>query len=87
MVFAEGALRVESAAVAVGPNVYYLGRPGQLDLVAASFPPRQPRLLAAGQVWRRLVKPLVLAAVGATFIGQAIAFFVQLGNGEKDFED
>ena len=34
-----------------------------------------------------LVKPLVLAAVGATFAGQAVAFFTQLRKGEKDFED
>ena len=33
------------------------------------------------------MKPLVLAAVAATFVGQAIAFFYQLGKGEKDFED
>jgi tetrathionate reductase subunit B len=87
MVFAEGARRVESATIAVAPNVYYLGKPEHLDLVVASFPPRPPRLLAAGRTWRSLVRPLVLAAVGATFLGQAIAFFVQLGKGEKDFED
>lgn len=87
MVYVDGARRIESATIAVGPNVYYLGKPEQLDLVAESFPPRPPRLLAAGQAWRRVVKPLVLAAVGATFLGQAIAFFYQLGKGEKDFED
>lgn len=87
MVYLEGARRIESAAVAVGPNVYYLGKPEQLDLVEAAFPPHPPRLLAAGQVWRSVVKPLVLVAVGASFLGQAIAFFVQLGKGEKDFDD
>lgn len=87
MVYLDGARRIESATIAVGPNVYYLGKPEHLDLVAASFPPRPPRLLAAGQAWRSVVKPLVLAAVAATFVGQAIAFFYQLGKGEKDFED
>jgi len=87
MVFAEGARRVESPAVAVGPNVYYLGKPEQLDLVVASFPPQEPHLLAAGRAWRSVVKPLVLAAVAATFLGQSVAFFSQLWNGEKDFED
>jgi tetrathionate reductase subunit B len=87
MVFAEGARRVESATVAVAPNVYYLGKPEHLDLVVASFPPRPPRLLAAGKTWRSLVKPLVVAAVAATFLGQSVAFFSQLWNGEKDFED
>ena len=87
MVFAEGARRVESATVAVSPNVYYLGKPEHLDLVVESFPPQPPRLLAAGNTWRSLVKPLVIAAVAATFLGQSVAFFSQLGNGSKDFED
>jgi tetrathionate reductase subunit B len=87
LVYGRGARRVESAAVAVGPNVYYLGRPAQLDLVQASFPPRASRLPMAGEGWRRVVTPLVLAAVGATFLGQAVAFFTQLAKGEKDFED
>jgi tetrathionate reductase subunit B len=87
MVYAHGARRIESAAVAVGPNVYYLGKAEHLDLVAESFPPRAPRLLLAGRTLRSLVKPLVLLAVGATFLGQSVAFFSQLWNGEKDFED
>jgi len=29
----------------------------------------------------------MLAAIGATFLGQALAFFTQLKTGEKDFED
>jgi tetrathionate reductase subunit B len=86
MVYLEGARRLETREIAVGPNVYYLGKPGQLDLVAASFPPHRPRLLAAGEAWSRLAKPLVLLAVGATFAGQAIAFFNQLNKGEEDFE-
>lgn len=87
LVFSEGARRLESAAVAVGPNVYYLGLPAQLDRVAAAFPPRTPRMPVAGQAWERVFKPLVLAAVGATFAGQAVAFFQQLRKGEEDFED
>jgi tetrathionate reductase subunit B len=87
MVYEEGASRMETRAVAVGPNVYYLGRPEHIDLLRATFPPHEPRLLVAGEAWRRLVKPLVLAAVGATFAGQAVAFFTQLRKGEQDFED
>jgi hypothetical protein len=41
----------------------------------------------AAKAWRSLVKPLVVAAVAATFLGQSVAFFSQLWNGEKDFED
>ena len=72
---------------AVGPNVYYLGKPEHLDLVSATFGPRAPRLLRPAEVWRRMLKPLVLAAVGVTFLGQAVAFFYQLRTGEKDFEE
>src|SRR5450830_574763 len=82
LVFRDGARRMETRAVAVGPNVFYLGRPEHLDLVLTSFPPRRPRLLTAGEAWTRLLKPLVLVMVGATFAGQAVAFFTQLRKGE-----
>lgn len=86
MVYVQNARRRETAALAVGPNVYYLGRPEHLDLVLASFPPHEPRLLAAGEAWSRLLKPLVLGLVGAAFAGQAAAFFTQLAKGEDDFD-
>jgi hypothetical protein len=38
-------------------------------------------------VWSKLAKKLVYLAVGATFLGQAVAFFKQLGEGEKQFDD
>jgi tetrathionate reductase subunit B len=87
MVFEQGARRIETKQVAVGPNVYYTGKPAQLDLVHATFPPREPRMPTAATAWMRAFKPLMLAVVGATFVGQAVAFFTQLRNGEKDFED
>ncbi len=87
LVFRDGARRMETRTVAVGPNVYYLGRPEHLDLVLSSFPPRPPRLLTAGAAWTRLLKPLVLAMVGMTFAGQAVAFFTQLRKGEGNFEE
>ena len=87
MVFHEGARRMETKTVAVGPNVFYLGRPDHLDLVQTSFPPRPPRLLTAGEAWKRLLRPLVIGVVGATFLGQAVAFFNQLHKGEDDFEE
>lgn len=84
LVFREAARRMETASIAVGPNVFYLGKPQHLDLALTSFPPQPPRLLAAGEVWRRLLKPLVLGMVGLTFAGQAIAFFSQVRKGEED---
>ncbi len=87
LVFHEGARRMESDSVSVGPNVYYLGRPEHLDLVQKTFAPREPELLAAGETWRRVLKPLVLGAVGLTFVGQAVAFFTQLYKGEGDVDE
>jgi tetrathionate reductase subunit B len=87
MVFEEGARRIETRETAVGPNVYYTGRPAQLDLVHAAFPPHRPTMPSAATAWTKAFTPLMLAMVGATFVGQAVAFFVQLRNGEKDFED
>ena len=87
MVYEQGARRLETSDVAIGPNVYYLGKHEHVDLVLATFPPHKPKLLAAGVAWSRIFRPLVLAAVGATFLGQAIAFFNQLKTGEDDFEE
>ena len=53
----------------------------------ASFPPHPPRMVRAGEWWSKVVKPLVLAAIGATFLGQAVAFFSQLRTGEKEFDE
>ena len=76
------------ATVAVGPNVYYLGRPEHLDLVLTQLPAAGPRGSSPpAKAWTKLLKPLVLALVGATFAGQAVAFFNQLRKGEDDFED
>lgn len=86
-VYLEGARRMESPTVFIGPNVYYAGTPEHLDLQAASFVPVPPRTIAPGIVWGAFAKKLVLLAVGATFAGQAIAFFHQLAVGEKRFED
>jgi hypothetical protein len=55
MVYHEGARRLETADVAIGPRVCYLGKPEHIDLVLASFPPHPPRLLAAGEAWRRFL--------------------------------
>jgi tetrathionate reductase subunit B len=87
MVFREGAERVDTEEVAIGPNVFYLAASRHLDQVRASFPPREPRLPASGRAWAQVVKPLVLTAVAATFLGQAVAFFTQLRHGESDFDD
>lgn len=87
LVYDQGAQRRETPAIQVGPNVYYQGRPQQVALVMNAFPPRAPRMPAAGTLWEKVARPVVLGAVGLTFAGQAIAFFHQLWHGEEDYED
>ena len=87
LVYEGGGRRMETAEVAVGPNVYYRGKPEHLDLVLASFPPRKPRLLSAGTAWKNILWPLMASVVGATFLGQAVAFFTQLRKGESDIDE
>ena len=87
MVYRESAKRIESPEVAIGPNVYYHAKPEHAELLAAGFAPQPPHTIAAGQVWSKLVNKFVYLAVGATFLGQAVAFFHQLATGEKQFED
>jgi tetrathionate reductase subunit B len=87
LVYERASRRNETAQVHIGPNVYYLGKKKSVDLALATFSPRLPRLLTQGRLWRGLVKPLVLGAIGATFLGQAVAFFHQLMKGEKQFDE
>lgn len=86
-VYREGAHRMETADIAIGPNVYYVGKPEHTQLALASFAPVPPRTIAAGKVWSGFLNKFVYLAVGATFLGQAVAFFRQLSVGEKQFED
>jgi len=87
MVFRDGARRMETHSVAVGPNVFYLGKPEHLDLALTNFPPHPPRLLTAGQTLQKVVRPLLIGMVAATFLGQAIAFFAQIRKGEEEHDD
>jgi tetrathionate reductase subunit B len=87
IVYRSGAQRLESRDVAIGPNVYYLGKSDEMALQAASFPPQKPRTIAPGVVWSKVVNKFVYLAVGATFLGQAVAFFRQLAVGEKQFDE
>jgi hypothetical protein len=87
LAYHEGARRMETQTVSIGPNVYYTGTPEHLEVQAASFAPVPPHTIAPGVIWSAFAKKLVLLAVGATFAGQAIAFFRQLAVGEKPFED
>jgi hypothetical protein len=87
MVYRGGARRMESTDVKIGPNVYYTGKPEHIAMAAASFPAVLPSMVTPGKVWSAVARKFVGFAVGATFLGQAVAFFHQLAKGEKQFED
>jgi tetrathionate reductase subunit B len=87
LVYRQGAHRVESSQVAIGPNVYYTGTREHTELLLSGFAPQPPRTIAPGKIWSSLLNKFVFLAVGATFLGQAVAFFRQLSVGEKQFED
>lgn len=87
IVYRQGARRMETPRVSLGPNVYYAGKPIHADLALASFAPVPPRTIAAGTIWSSFLNKFVYLAVGATFLGQAVAFFHQLSKGEKQFEE
>ncbi len=87
LVYQGSARRLESSAIAIGPNVFYTGKEEHFEMAAASFSPQPPRTVAAVTVWTKVVKKLVYLAVGATFLGQAGAFFRQLAVGEKQFDE
>ncbi|MEE9429638.1 MAG: 4Fe-4S dicluster domain-containing protein [Melioribacteraceae bacterium] len=86
-VFEEGAWRNENENAAIGPNVYYLGTKNQLEIVKAKFGPRKARLATPAQMWKDILRPFIFGAIGVTFVGQAIAFFNQLRNGEEPIDD
>lgn len=87
LVYREGARRIETSTVAIGPNVYYQGKAEHTELALASFAPQPPRTIPPAKIWSSLLNKVVFLAVGATFLGQAVAFFRQLSLGEKQFED
>ena len=87
LVYREGARRIETAQTAIGPNVFYAGKEEHLKMASIAFPPGRSRTIAAVSVWGAVAKKLVMLAVGATFLGQAVAFFHQLRTGEHQFEE
>jgi tetrathionate reductase subunit B len=81
---AASATRLVTANVNPGPNIYYINADAR---EMEKLSPREPRYTVAETFWRRLAIPAVLAGVGLSFLGQAIAFTKQLLGGEEDFEE
>lgn len=89
LVYRQGAKRLSTEDVSIGPNVYYLGTADQISLILQHYPPKKEKLTPppAGQMLGKVFRPLIFAAIGMTFVGQSIAFFYQLLKGEPPVED
>jgi tetrathionate reductase subunit B len=78
-----GSQRLVTDETDPGPNIYYLNG----NVQQAGLLPRAPRYTAAETFWRKAAVPAVLAALAASFLGQATAFTRQLLAGEKEFDE
>jgi tetrathionate reductase subunit B len=87
LVFRGKAHRIDGTQKALGTNVFYLGSAEHVEMAAAAFPAGEPSTIAPAWIWAKLAKRLVYIAVGVTFLGQAVAFFRQLHEGEKESGD
>ncbi len=81
-------LEYEKDGLAIGPNVYYTNV-GDLEQIVleGGVLPRDPRYSPAETGWKRVLVPLVLTGIGASFAVQAVYFTRQLLQGEKEFEE
>jgi hypothetical protein len=72
-----------AVGVDTGPNIYYINDPIDEQKLAITAPEMPP----ADTFYQKIVIPGVIAAVGAMFLGQAVAFTKQLRKGESEFDE
>jgi nitrate reductase beta subunit len=88
-------LDYEKNGIDTNPNIYYLNlnetqsilSSDRFGQVAQTVLPRDPHYTISEEGWKKVAIPLVAAAMGATFLAQAIFFTKQLVEGEKEFEE
>jgi hypothetical protein len=80
---AKSAKRLPAVGTDTGPNIYYIND----DVDEKRLAVTAPQMPAADAFYKWIVIPGVLAAAGATFLGQAVAFARQLRKGENEFEE
>jgi tetrathionate reductase subunit B len=82
-------LDYEDNQVDTDPNIYYINAEGMqnpLVLESGVFP-HAPKYTLAEEGWKKVVTPLMAAAVGGAFLVQAVYFTKQLMEGEHEFEE
>jgi Fe-S-cluster-containing dehydrogenase component len=81
------ARQLQGPDAVLGPNVRYLASDRQWRVLHERYAPPAPREHLATWLLAKLARPLILGAVGLSFVGQSIAFFTQLRKGEHPFEE
>jgi tetrathionate reductase subunit B len=74
--------RLPAIGTDTGPNIYYINEPVDEKKLAVT-----EAVMPTADRFYKLVIPAVVAGVGVTFLGQAVAFARQLRKGESEFED
>jgi len=87
-------LDYEKDGVDTNPNIFYVNLP-QIEQVVSSDTfgqnagtlPRDPHYTFSENGWKKIVLPVIGAAMGGAFLVQAVFFTKQLIQGEKEFEE
>jgi hypothetical protein len=85
----------EKGKIDTDPNIFYINLP-ETESILSSDPfrqveqatlPRDPHYTISEEGWKKVLVPVVGAAMGAAFLVQGIFFTKQLIEGEKEFEE
>jgi tetrathionate reductase subunit B len=84
----------EKGSVDTEPNIYFINVPElqRIDTVNENTRqpinlPRDPHYTVAEEGWKKVLVPFIGAALGGTFLVQAVYFTKQLIEGEKEFDE
>jgi len=82
-------LDYESGEVDTDPNIYYINAAGMQNplVLESGIFPHAPEYTLSQVGWKKVITPLMAAAVGGAFLVQAVYFTKQLIEGEKEFEE
>jgi tetrathionate reductase subunit B len=82
-------LDYEGNGVDTDPNIYYINAQGMQNplVLQSGVLPHAPEYTISQVGWKKVLTPLMVAAVGGAFLVQAVYFTKQLLEGEKEFEE
>jgi len=77
---------LETAEVAIRPNVYYAGKRRNIERILAAHPPKKAGLQPPlpGRLMKSVLRPALLGMLGLTLAAQAVAYLKQLRRGEPE---